>query len=155
MLLITLSIYVVSRITYKWNPPNAKNYEPSITPTPTTTRSSTNAVTTTSTCSSIKATTTHKHKSPANDGSITFKGVLQLMNHTDDVIYYFKSGVIKKSVSNEKVISGNNHVVNVSRINDNVPENPPFSAAYYNNINLHVLNSVIALTIGIFFVIFN
>ncbi|CAB4377999.1 unnamed protein product [Rhizophagus irregularis] len=149
----------LSHITYIWNPPNAKDYKTFVTPTPSIT---TNAVTITPTYST-KATTApnpstfnmKRHKQAAKSGSIKFKGVLQLMNHTDDDIYYFESNFIKKSSSNnEKVISGNNHILNVTRINDNIPKDPPFSAAYYNNynniINLLLLNSVIALIIEYF-----
>ncbi|PKK80472.1 hypothetical protein RhiirC2_859852 [Rhizophagus irregularis] len=96
----------LSHITYIWNPPNAKDYKTFVTPTPSIT---TNAVTITPTYST-KATTApnpstfnmKRHKQAAKSGSIKFKGVLQLMNHTDDDIYYFESNFIKKSSSNNE-----------------------------------------------------
>ncbi|GBB83443.1 hypothetical protein RclHR1_10170005 [Rhizophagus clarus] len=135
----------LSQITYEWNPPNAEDYKPFVTPTPSITQSSTNAVTSTSsTEATIAPNQITVNKSPAKSGSIIFKGVLQLMNHTDDDVYYFKSDVIKKSLSNNRKV---NHILHVTRIYDSVPTNPPFSAAHYNNNTFNSL-SVIALIVG-------
>jgi len=70
------------------------------------------------------------------------------MNHPDVEIYSFKSRVIQKSFSkNENSILRRDHILNVSHVNNNFLRNPPFSAAYNNNLNLLVLNSILALVI--------
>ncbi|RIA83795.1 hypothetical protein C1645_833242 [Glomus cerebriforme] len=99
----------LSQITYKWNPPNAQDYEPtetSVTPIPSITQSFINAtkITSATIVPSISSprgpqaitTTSIKNQYNSTIKSIIFKGVLQLMNHPDSEIYFFKSHVIKR-----------------------------------------------------------
>src|SRR5947207_1334544 len=101
-------IIIVSQVTYEWNPPNAQvtttstySSKAATAPTPSISSSTSNILKHYKLPTAIKKlinTKIRNNHSSAKRGSIIFKGVLQLMNHPDDKIYYFKSGVIQKSV---------------------------------------------------------
>ncbi|CAI2163739.1 17973_t:CDS:2 [Funneliformis geosporum] len=144
-----------NQITFEWNPPSSGSKgtvtspssasitaSPTSTPAiiPTTTNDDNELVITIGSTplslTMLPAFLANDKRSIPSDGSILFKVLLQLNDNSDDEIYSFTSNVIQMSHNNASNSTdkgdGKTPVITASVVDDNYPNNPPFSAANSN-----------------------